>query len=184
MPISDSLWKALAPSARRFTLANLFLGPISVKFQNWTYAQDTVLFLYNESFWRIFNIVCMGLWTGVATAVPCPPLVEVALGGHNPLTFRPCRWSEREKQLDPPEAGALFRLDAAFARSCPLDTQPQKYCARPWGSGLTESFFFLLNFSKMLWVVSIHLQSFHFYFFMNIFSYTFDSHLASSCFSI
>lgn len=44
MPISDSVCKALVPGAGRFTLANLVLGLISIKFQNWTYAQDTVLF--------------------------------------------------------------------------------------------------------------------------------------------
>ena len=44
MPISDSVCKVLTPGPGRFTLANLVLGPISIKFQNGTYAQDTVLF--------------------------------------------------------------------------------------------------------------------------------------------
>ena len=117
MPISDSVCKAPAPSAGRFTLANLVLGPISVKFQNWTYVQDTVLFLHNESFWRVFNTVCMGLWTRVVTAVPCPTLVEVALGGHNPSHSGPVggqrgksRWTHLRQERC---SGCMLHLHAA-----------------------------------------------------------------------
>lgn len=143
----------------------ILLGPISIKFQNWTYAQDTVLFLYNESFWRIFNTVCMGLWTGVATAVPCPPLVEVALGGHTPH-IQALQVVRRGKSSWPTWGRSCCSGWMLLLHELSTTRSPQKYCADLGGVVWQWGFFFYLISLKCYgWFLFIHLQSFHFYFF-------------------
>lgn len=51
----------------------------------------------------------------------------------------------------------LFRPDTTFTCSCPLNTWPQKYCARPWGRGLTECIFsYLISLKCNGWFLSIY----------------------------
>lgn len=184
MSISGSVRKAPAPGAGRFTLANLVLGPISLKFQHWTYVQDTSF----SAQWVILEDFQYCMHGIMDTSRHCCPLSptgwKLPWEGINPSHSGPVggqrgksRWTHLRQERC---SGCMLHLHAAVHSTHGLRNIVQDLGGVLWQSAL----FFLLNFSKMQWVVSIQLQSSHFYFFMKIFGYTFDSHLASSCFSI
>lgn len=113
--------QVLAPGTE---LANLVLGPVRINFPSWTHTErESVLFLQNESFWRLFNTVCMGLWTGVITTVPISHWLKLPWEGVTPSLSGTAGSQRREKQTDPQEAGALIRLDTELAQNCPLSVR-------------------------------------------------------------